>query len=57
MLGENKDQKNLPIVSPRYFDSPETNKSNFIRNNKRAKSIMMANQYRKQAFVHQSHLK
>ena len=57
MLGENKDKKNLPIVNARYLENNEISTSNFIRNSKRAKSIIMANQYRKQAFVHQSHLK
>ncbi len=57
MLGKNQDKTTLPGLSPKNIESYDNINSNFIRNSKRAKSIMLANLSRKQAFVHHAHLK
>ena len=45
-------------LPPIWHKSPEAgSESSFIRNSKKAKSISLINQNRKQTFVHQTHLK
>lgn len=57
MLGKNHDKITLPGLSPKNHECHDNINCNFIRNSKRARSIMLANQCRKQAFVHQVHRK
>ena len=47
----------LPPILHVLPDSPDFAQSPFIRNSKKAKSISLINQNRKQAFIHQSHLR
>ena len=58
MMIDSKKLKMLPsLISPPKKENSNFNPSNFVRNTKNAKSIMLAHKSKKQIMVHQSHLR